>query len=210
MTAKIIAVAQQKGGAGKTSVAAHLATALGQSGKTVGLIDVDPQQSLSAWHDHRVERYGDEYALDFATVEGWKAPAQITQMKRKNDFIVIDTPPHAETAARQAVREADLVLIPLQLSPMDVWAMRATLDLVDRARTGFLLVLNRVPPRSNLADDLRAELKKEKLPVAKTTLGNRTAFASSLMEGRGITEASPRSRAGQEMAALAKEVAKKA
>ncbi len=210
MTSKVIAVAQQKGGAGKTSVAAHLATALVSAGKSVALVDVDPQESLTAWHSLRVDQHGDEAAFDFSTCEGWKAPAQIAQMRRNNDFVVIDTPPHAETAARQAVREADMVLVPLQLSPMDVWAMRETLDLVDREKTGFLLVLNRVPPRAKTADELRAQLKKEKLPVAKATLGNRVAFASSLMQGLGITEAARTSRAGQEMAALAKEIMKKA
>ena len=210
MTAKIIAVAQQKGGAGKTTVAAHLGMAWAGKGKQVVFFDVDPQQSLAAWYDLRREVVGESDNLTFAAFDGWKASSEIARAKRHADVIVVDSPPHAETAARVAVREADLVVVPAQLSPMDIWAMRSTLDLAEKARSAFLVVLNRVPPRSRVADDLKASLKKDKIPLAKTTLGNRTAFAASLMAGKGVTEAQPRGLAAKEIGALANEIWRKA
>ena len=210
MTAKIIAVAQQKGGAGKTTVAAHLGMAWAGKGKQVVFFDVDPQQSLTAWYNLRHETVGETPGLTFSAFDGWKASAEIGRAKRSADVIVIDSPPHAETAARVAIREADLVVVPAQLSPMDIWAMRSTLELAEKAKSDFLVVLNRVPPRSRVADDLRESLKADKIPLAKTTLGNHTAFAASLMAGKGVTEMQPHSVAAKEISALAAEVWRKA
>ena len=203
---KVITVAQQKGGAGKTSVAIHLAVALIGRDKSVGMIDLDPQESLSAWFKLRKETYGKNKDLALKSAAGWKAQSEIDKMKKDMDYIVIDSPPHAETSARLAIRAADLVVVPLQLSPMDVWASEPTLDMIHKEKTKALVVMNRVPPRGRLAEELRQKLEADELPLAKTTLGNRMAFAASLMEGLGITEHAPRSTAGQEMDALVAEI----
>lgn len=210
MAAKIIAVAQQKGGAGKTTLAIHLGIAWAASGKSVAFFDVDPQKSLTAWYGLRSDDLVLRGAIQFGSFEGWKASSEIAKAKRQCDIIVIDSPPHAETAARTAIREADLVVVPVQPSPMDVWATTTTMDMAAREKSGVLIVLNRVPPRSNVADDLIAQLKKDKLPLAKARLGNRIAFAASLLEGKGVTEYQPRSVAAAEIKALAAEVLKKA
>jgi chromosome partitioning protein len=120
--------------------------------------------------------------------------------------VIIDSPPHAETAARLAIRMADLVVVPVQLSPMDIWASEPTLEMIAKERTKALVVMNRVPPRGRLADDLRQQLEDDDLPLAKTTLGNRMAFAASLMEGLGITEFARSSTGAQEMLSLTDEV----
>ncbi len=208
MSAKTIAVAQQKGGAGKTTLAAHLGVALAGMGKKVSLFDVDPQKSLTAWFEMREQLHGKQASLSFSSFEGWKAASEISRSKRDSDLILIDSPPHAETAARLAIREADLVLVPVQLSPMDVWAMRATLQMAEREKAKVLLVLNRVPPRGRMADEMRERLHKEALPLAETCLGNRMAFAASLLDGQGVTESQPSSAAALEIRALAEEVLK--
>jgi len=106
------------------------------------------------------------------------------------------------------VRVADLVVVPVQPSPMDLWATQATLDLAKQEKTAVLLVLNRVPPRANLADVMEQAASKLGVKLAKTKLGNRVALAAALLEGRGIAEVSPSSAAGREIAALAKEIYK--
>jgi chromosome partitioning protein len=206
MPAKTIAVAQQKGGAGKTTLAAHLGVALSGMGKRVALFDVDPQKSLTAWFEMREQLRGAHERLVLSSFEGWKAASEISRAKGSADIILIDSPPHAETAARLAIREADLVLVPVQLSPMDVWAMRATLQMADREKAKVLLVLNRVPPRGRMADEMRERLQKDNLPLAEASLGNRMAFAASLLDGQGVTESQPSSAAALEIRALAAEI----
>ncbi|MEX1148267.1 MAG: ParA family protein, partial [Sphingomonadales bacterium] len=140
--ATVISVAQQKGGAGKTSLAVHLGVALAGQGRRVTLIDSDPQKSLTAWHGLRPASATN--TITVATAEGWRLPTEVARLGRASDIIIIDTPPHAETAARLAVRESDRVLIPVQPTPLDVWATTETLDLIGREGKPCIIVLNRV------------------------------------------------------------------
>jgi chromosome partitioning protein len=211
MAGRVITIAQQKGGAGKTTLAAHLAIAWAGEGRTVALLDIDPQGSLAAWHRLRGDRFGTgKTGLDFAAITGWRTEAEVARRARDHDIVVIDSPPHAETEARLAIRAADLVVLPVQPSPMDVWATRPTLDLAAQEKVPVLLVLNRVPPRANLVEAMLAKLGELGAEVAEARIGNRVALATALLEGRGITEAAASSRAGEEIAALAGEIARRA
>lgn len=205
MAATIITIAQQKGGAGKTTLAAHLALAWAAT-RRVAVIDIDPQASLATWFERRRERTGLLPGIEVAALGGWRVQAEVERQARRHDVVVIDSAPHAETEARIAVRAASLVLVPVQPSPMDVWATRPTLELARQERVPALLVLNRVPARANLTDAMAAELAALGAPVAETQIGNRVALASALAEGRGILEAAPASRAAEEIAALADEI----
>lgn len=205
MAHTVITIAQQKGGAGKTTVAAHLAVALSQRGKRVAVIDVDPQGSLAHWHKIREERFGEGYTgVTFATTSGWRVSNEISRLKREHDYILIDSPPHTEADAKTAIREADLVLVPVQPSPTDLWATQATLKLAKDERKLVRVVLNRVSPNSRLAQMALEVL--ENGDVLENMLGNRVLFASALMEGRTATETNPGHVAAQEVKALAQEV----
>jgi chromosome partitioning protein len=161
MAGLVVTIAQQKGGAGKTTLAAHLALAWAVRLR-VAVIDIDPQGSLAAWFRLRRERLGDGAAsLEVQALGGWRVAAEVERQRRDHDIVLIDSAPHAETEARLAVRAASLVLIPVQPSPMDVWATRATLDLAKAERVGALLVLNRVPPRATLTELMAAELGRD-------------------------------------------------
>ncbi len=201
--AKVITVAQQKGGAGKTTVAAHIAVALSQKGNRVAIIDIDPQGSLGYWHRVREEKLGEGYTgLVYNSVSGWRVGSEVSRLRKQVDYIVIDSPPHTETEARTAIRSADLIVVPVQPSPTDLWATKATLDLAKAEKLPVKVVLNRVPANSRLAQTIAAELPE----LAETTLGNRVLFASSLMEGRTATETDPSSLAAQEIKNLVKEI----
>lgn len=215
MAARVLTIAQQKGGAGKTTLAAHLAVAWSLAGHRVAIVDIDPQASLTQWDRMRGERaQASESAggvaklapLHVVSIAGWRLASEADRLKRGYDIVLIDSPPHMETEAKIAVRAADFVIVPVQPSPMDLWATQGTLDLIKKERRPALIVLNRVPARASLTTAMRTRIEELGVECAATTVGSRVALASSLLEGRGIGEAAPSSTAGREIAALAEEI----
>tara|TARA_R110001599_G_scaffold340586_1_gene561004 strand:- start:668 stop:1300 length:633 start_codon:yes stop_codon:yes gene_type:complete len=209
MPARIIAVAQQKGGAGKTTLTAQLA-AFWSANNRVAIMDIDPQGSLTAWHGIRAESPRKLGAIHLSSVSGWRVGTELDRLKNDFDLVLIDCPPHAETETKNAMRAAALVVIPVQPSPMDVWATAPTAEFASQQNTPVRLVLNRVPPRSRLVETVQGMLKDQKLKVATHALGNRVAFAASLIEGMGVSESGPSSQAANEIRALAQELKKAA
>lgn len=198
----VITVAQQKGGAGKTMLAASLAAAYAGS-RRVALLDIDPQHSLSRWH---ALRPATAVAITLSDVSGWRLGTEIERLRRQHELLIVDSPPHVDTDARLAIRAAGLVLVPVQPSAPDLWAATATLDLARAERRTARLVLNRVTG-AVLRAPIAAELARlQQTPVA-ARLGNRIGFATAFAQGLGVTEAAPRSLAAKEMQALADEVA---
>ncbi len=205
--ATVITVAQQKGGAGKTTLAAQLAVAWAK-GRNVALVDIDPQKSLSAWYKVRQSTLGSEAGgLFLSDISGWRLGTELDRIRQRFDFIIIDSPPHAESDARVAIRSGDLVVVPIQPSPVDLWATRATLDLARQEKCKMLLVVNRLPPRGRLPGVIVSAIREMGLSVAETVLSNRIAFAASMLEGRGAVETARKSAAAHEILSLANEVA---
>lgn len=204
MVAKIITVAQQKGGAGKTTMATHLAVAWAASGRRrVAIIDTDPQGSLMQWYKVREARLGEGNTnLTFSSISGWRVRSEIERLQREHDLIIIDSPPHTDAEARTAIRAADLVVVPLQPSPMDLWATSATIQICKQERVPVKMVLNRVHPQAKLTEAISGEM----VGLTANRFGNRVIFAGSMMQGYGVTEAQPNSLAAEEVRALAKEI----
>jgi chromosome partitioning protein len=207
MTATIIAIAQRKGGAGKTTLAAHLAVTWAIEGRAVTLIDTDPQASLARWYERREARLGrGSTGLEFEAVGGWRARTEISRRARAADIVLVDSPASADHDTQSAIGASDLVLVPVQPSPVDVWASRLTLELAQRERVPALLVLNRVPARACLTSSMREWLEGYEVGVSSIAIGNRVALAAALAEGWGIAETDHGSLAAQEIAALAAEL----
>lgn len=206
MAATIITIAQQKGGAGKTTLAIHLALTFASWGRRVAILDIDPQASVASWFRLRSAHPGNAPAIDAFALAGWRVAAEAERQAREHDIVLIDSPPHAETEARIAVRAANLVLVPAQPSPMDLWATKPTLDLARAEKTPALLVLNRVPSRSNLTGAMLDAFNALDVPLAETQIGNRIALAAAINEGKGILEYERAGAAAREIKALAEEV----
>ena len=203
--AVVITVAQQKGGAGKTTLAANLATVLAET-RQVALLDIDPQRSLARWHALRSGRRSKPVEIGFSDVSGWRLGGELDRIRRRYDVLIVDSPPQIDTDARVAVRGADLVLVPVQPSPPDLWAAEGTLKLAAEEKRPARLVLNRAPASGKLREGVEAEIAAHHYPVCDAVLGNRTGFAGAFAQGLGVTETAPRSTAARELRALVAEI----
>jgi len=202
---KVIAVAQQKGGAGKTMLTAQLAVALAADRK-VALLDIDPQGSLAIWGKLRAAAARAGAPVAVHAVSGWRLGVELDKLKAVYDIVLIDTPPVIDTDARRAIRVSDLVLIPLNPSPPDLWAAEGTLKLAAEEKRKVALVFNRAPAASRLRRRMEAEIAARGLRLMTAALANRAAFANAFADGLGVTEASLTSPAAEEIRVLANEL----
>lgn len=209
--AYVITVAQQKGGAGKTTLAANLAACWAPHLR-VALLDIDPQRSLSRWHRLRLDRpqpasdAKSGAAIHLSEVAGWRLAAELDRLRKDHDIVIIDTPPQIETDAKLAIRGADLVLIPVQPSLPDLWASEGTLKLAASEKRVVRIVLNRAPASGTLRDRIVREIDRSGAPRFAAALGNRVGFANAFALGLGVCETAPKSVAAVELAALAGEI----
>lgn len=201
----VITIAQQKGGAGKTMLAANLA-ALWAPHFRVALLDIDPQRSLTYWHGIRQDAKAAQGPIHLSEVAGWRMAAELDRLREGHDIVVIDSPPQIETEAKLAIRAADLVLIPLLPSLPDAWATIGTLKLAKAEKRPAVVLLNRTPARSALRNQVESHLDKAGASLLAATLGNRAGFANAFARGLGVSESAPKSAAAAEIAALAAEL----
>lgn len=216
MAAKVVAIAQQKGGTGKTTLLAHLALYWVRQGQRVAILDIDPQRSISTWWALRQDRQGAQdrqgiragtELLSVEDVTGWRVPAAVDRLRSQADIILIDCPARAETDSRTAIRAADLVLVPVQPGPMDLWATEPTLAAAKAEGRPVLLVFNRVPSRTRLAEEILKTVHETwGMDIAPSTIGNRVIFGSAMHHGRTAIEVEPSGSATREIAALANHI----
>ena len=202
--AVVLTVAQQKGGAGKTMLAASLAATFAAD-RRVAVVDIDPQRSLARWHALRAARKA-VAPVSFSDLSGWRLPRELERLGGSHDVVIVDSPPQLEADARTAIRAATLVLVPVQPAPPDLWAAEGTLKLAAEAGRPARIVLNRAPASGKLRSAVEAEIARGGHALFAATLGNRTGFAGAFAQGLGITEAAPRSTAAEELRRLAAEI----
>ncbi len=200
---KIIAIAQQKGGSGKTMLAAQLAVALAEGGERVAVLDIDPQGSLTVWAKLRASAPKASAAVTCAATSGWRLSTELEKLRAAHEIVLIDTPPVIDSDARRAIRAADLVLIPLNPSPPDLWAAEGTLKLAAQEKRPIALVFNRAPAASRLRKRMEAEIGARGLDLLESALANRAGYANAFADGLGVTEAGPATQAAEELRALA-------
>ncbi|MEM9975228.1 MAG: ParA family partition ATPase [Pseudomonadota bacterium] len=200
---QVITVAQQKGGSGKTTIAANLAVGFARDGKSVALLDTDPQGSLGRWFMTRREAGHED--LEFSTSSAWGVSYECDKLRKNFDYVIVDTPPKVDADLRPALRESDLVIVPVAASQVDVWATEGVLDLARREKCAVMVVLNRAKAGTRVLDDVHAALAEIEADQAATVLGNRVAYAETLGQGKGVLERGKGAWTG-EMAGLMGEV----
>lgn len=209
MGALRIAVANQKGGTGKTTLSVNLAAGLHRRGKTV-LLDADPQGSAGDWM-----RVGGANN-DLPPIHGVASDAmreRIARAARTSRYVLVDCPPHLQSDMLRGVMGAvDLVLIPIQPSPLDLWASVDMTAAVQDARTGnprlrAFMVLNQLDSRNALSRSMREALDEFDVPALASGLARRAAFRSAALEGTSVYGLGHRGEAAaREMEALIEEV----
>ena len=199
---KVLTVAQQKGGSGKTTIVASLAVEFQRRGLRVALLDTDPQGSLGRWFLSRRDRQADA-GMEFSTASAWGVSYECEKLKKLADIVLVDTPPKVDADLRPALREADLILVPVAASMVDLWATDGVFDLVAREGRRAVIVLNRVKPGTRLGAEV-AEAAAKVGGVARASLGQRVVYAETLGQGLGVSEV--RGPAQAEIARLADEV----
>jgi chromosome partitioning protein len=200
----VITIAQQKGGAGKTTLAVNLAVGFARAGKSVALMDTDPQGSAGRWFMTRLENKGDA-GIEFSTASAWGVPYECRKLAEKHDIVIIDTPPKADSDLRPALRAADLVLIPVATSHLDLWAVEVVLYLAERESKPAMIVMTRGRAGTRLAADVAEKVAEMDADVAKAMLANRIVYAETLGRGLAAVEA-PKGPAHGEVADLVREV----
>lgn len=195
---KTIVLASQKGGAGKTTLAAHLAVMAGRAGDgSCVLIDTDPQGSLTAWWNGR-----EEETPAFAPTTLKELSDKLAALaKAKFKFAIIDTPPAITEAIRAVVSLADFVLIPTRPSPHDLRAVGSTVELATGSGRSFAFALTQAKANSKLTVQAMGALSEHGV-VASTIIHDRVDFASSMIDGRTVMEIDPRGRSASEIAEL--------
>ena len=194
-----IAIISQKGGAGKTTLALHLAAAGQEAGRVALVIDTDPQATASQWaawrHDQPPEVIDSpppRLAAKVAAAQGQGA-----------ELIVIDTPPHADSAARAAVEVADLVLIPCRPSAFDLAAIQTTAKLVQLLRKPAYVVFTAGSPNAPRVYEEAGELVAGYgTPACPLTVPDRAAYRHASAEGRTVMESDPGGKAAEDIRKL--------
>ena len=187
MTDGVIAVVNQKGGTGKTTLALNLAAGLARRAPTA-VIDADPQRSISQW----IAMGADANDLPAVTQIGTAPAAAIASLKQNHRYVVVDCPPAVQGPVMEAVMaSADLVLIPVLPSPLDLWASVEMAALVGQARQKnralqAYLVLNQVEARNALSRVMQQAVAEFDVPLLQAGIQRRAAYRSAAVEGVSV------------------------
>lgn len=198
---KIIVLASQKGGAGKTTLCGHLSVEASNAGHKVAIIDTDPQGSLAAWWN---ERESDSPAFVSSSII--KLQEDINLIRNEGfDYLFIDTPPAVTETIETVVGVADLVVIPTRPSPHDLRAVGKTVDIVNDSNKRMVFVINGAANRARISADAAIALSQHGA-VCPTVVYQRTDFASSMIDGRTVQEVDSASKSAIEVRELWKYV----
>ena len=203
----IIGLLNQKGGVGKTTLAVHLADAFSRRGKRVLLVDADPQGSALDW---AAARQG-SVRFPVAGLPRKSIHKELTALSTGYEIVVIDGPPRVYDVAKSAVMASDLILIPVQPSPYDVWAAKEIVDLIQEVEIAKPLlksafVVNRKIANTALGRDVIDALASYPVPVLESSVCQRIAFAESAALGQTVLGETPVSIAESEINTLVDEI----
>ncbi len=204
---KIVTFANQKGGTGKTTLATNLAVLWSNSQYKVAVIDADPQKSLDNWVEARKKYYGEnEIGIDVYPYHTHSLGEDIKKIKRKYNFIIIDSPPSITYDTIQIVKNSDRIFVPVQPSPVDLMATIPFLNLVKQERKKAIVILNRVMPRARLTDAMVMRLRYAGAKIARSRISSKVIYAETYSVGRGVVDISVTTDVSKEIINVGNEI----
>lgn len=204
---KIITFANQKGGSGKTTLSANLAVLWANSDYRVAIIDADAQQSLTFWLEARKKYYGNEEAgIDSYSFDVRNLNEDIKKIKKKYDFIIIDSPPSITFDTVQIIKCVNRVFVPVQPSPLDIMATIPFLNLAKQEKKKTTVILNRVMPRAKLTEAMIMRLRYAGAKIARSRISGKVLFAETFSVGRGVIDISVKSDTSKEIINIGNEI----
>ena len=204
---KIITFANQKGGSGKTTLSVNLAVLWSNRQYRGPVIDADSQNSLKYWVEARKKYYGEDNAgIDSYSYEASTITESVKKIKRKYDFIIIDSPPSITFDTIQILQSVDRVYVPVLPSPIDLMATIPFLNLVQQQRKKATIILNRVMPRAKLTDAMILRLRYAGAKIARSRISSKVIFAETYSVGRGVVDINVTSDASKEIINIGNEI----
>lgn len=203
----IIAVLNGKGGVGKTTISVHLAAAYQRAGRSVLMVDSDHQGSLRDWI-----AAGDAGLPPVVAMDRPKQFDDLPRIADNYDVTIIDGCPNVESLAVAALKIADLIVIPVQPSPLDAWAAESLVTLIKARQDvtggtpGAAFVVSRQIVGTKLAADIRSAMETHGLPIIETAVCQRVAYPTSAAHGKTVFEIDPEGAAALEITAIAQEI----
>ena len=195
---KTLAIISRKGGAGKTTIALHLAVEAEARGYTSAVFDLDPQASAALWSDHRGENFP-----SVIPAQAPRLPALLLQAKNQNaDLVILDTAPHSDGIASEAATHADFIIIPCRPSSLDLDAIGASIRLARASEKKAVIIINAAPAQGVETSEAINAIEKAGVEVCPIILHQRKPFSSRMHEGRTATEIEPKGKAAEEIRAL--------
>ena len=202
----IISLVNQKGGVGKTTATINIASGLAEDGNRILVVDSDPQGSVIQW-----QSIADENEFDAVHLPDSRLKKELKSLRRRYSHILIDSPPAFEEITRSAIEAADLVIIPIAPSPLDIWSSKETIALVNalarrRRNLRAKLLIYRKIPGTRLGNEARDAMRSYDMDILVTEISQRIVFVEAMITGLSVVKYAPRSIAADEIRSLCKEI----
>ena len=203
----IISFLNQKGGVGKTTLAIHIADSLSRKDKKVLLVDADPQASALDWAENSDN--GNRFSVVGLPKKTLRS--ELRTIETDYDYVIVDGPPRVHEIAMAAIAASDLIVIPVQPSPFDVWSLKDIVDLVNEVKTinehlKTVLVINRKIVNTAIGRDVVNALADYNFPILTTAICQRVAYAESIALGQTVLNTNSDMKASEEIQALTNEI----
>ncbi len=202
----IISLVNQKGGVGKTTIAVNLTACLAMKGRSVVLLDADPQGSVLQWKSIEDNQLFEVKHFPAPMVRG-----DVKKLERRYSNVVIDGPPAIGDITRSILELSNLAIVPIGPSPLDIWSSKDTISLIEQSKgvnrflRGKLLICRKIA-RTRVGREAREAIETYGIEIFESEISQRIAYVEAMISGLSVLQSAPGSEAALEVRSLCEEV----